>query len=333
MDQLAHRAQLEAEAGVQAMGVAEQAMRQMADQSRRMDEIIGVIDRIAFQTNILALNASVEAARAGEAGRGFSVVAAEVRSSAQGSSGSAREIRSLIKESAEQVSVGMTRIATASSSLATIAQSIGELARGVSGMARANGDQSTAVQEIAQAIKVLDDITQRNAAMVEQVLNAADQLKERAAGLSEAVLGVRLRRGSADEARALVKKAQDFIRTHGMQPAVAEFHRPLGKTAFRDRDLYVFVFDRGGRYQIFGCSPRADRHHDAPGSRAGRRSGDPQGLRGGGRGRRLDRLRDRPPAYQSARHAHRLRRVQAEERVCALSGVLDDAAEPHVQPR
>jgi hypothetical protein len=255
IDKLARRVQLEADAGVQAMGLAEQAMRQMADQSRRMDEIIGVIDGIAFQTNILALNAAVEAARAGVAGRGFSVVAAEVRSLAQGSSASAREIRSLIQQSTEQVTVGMTRIAAASSSLTTVTQGIGELARGVSGMARANGEQSTALQEFAQSIKVLDDITQRNGAMVEQVLSAADQLKERAAGLNEAVLGVRLRRGSADEAYALVKRAQAFLKTHGIQAAVAEFHRPSGKTEFRDRDLYIFAFDRTGLYKIFGSNP------------------------------------------------------------------------------
>jgi methyl-accepting chemotaxis protein len=267
IDQLAHRVQLEAQAGVQAMGVAEQAMRQLAEQSRRMDEIIGVIDGIAFQTNILALNAAVEAARAGEAGRGFSVVAAEVRALAQGSSGSAREIRHLIRQSTEQVDMGVARIATASSSLSTIAHGIGELAGGVSGMARANSEQNMALQEIAQAIKVLEDITQRNAAMAEQVSNAADQLKERATGLSAAVLGVRLRRGSADEAYALVKKAQAFIRTHGMEAAVTEFHRPLGKTAFRDRDLYIFVFDRKGLYDIFGCAPEriGTTTHQVPG--------------------------------------------------------------------
>lgn len=267
IDVLARRVRAEAEAGVQAMSIAEQAMRQMADQSKRMDEITGVIDGIAFQTNILALNAAVEAARAGEAGRGFSVVAAEVRTLAQGSAESAREIRTLIKSGTEQVSLGVTRIASVSDALGSVVQGIREVAQSVSDMARSNSEQSASLGEIASAIKLLDDITQRNAAMVDETKHAAEQLKQRAEGLRQAVSGVRLRRGSADEAHAMVHRARDYIREHGMQAALEEFHKPLGQSRFKDRDLYIVGFDRQGKYQMFGSSPErvGTTTHQTPG--------------------------------------------------------------------
>jgi hypothetical protein len=139
--------------------------------------------------------------------------------------------------------------------LATVVKGIREVADGVSAMAHSNAEQSTSLNEIAGAMKLLDDITQRNAAMVEDTLQAAGQLKERAVGLSKAVAGVRLRRGSADEAHAFVQRAQAFIKAHGMAAAVAEFHKPLGQTPFRDRDLYIFMFNRQGVYQAFGSNP------------------------------------------------------------------------------
>jgi len=230
-----------------------------------MGEIIGVIDGIAFQTNILALNAAVEAARAGESGRGFAVVASEVRTLAQRSATSAREIRALIARSGEQVGVGVTRIEAVTGNLRTVVKGIHEVAAGLSGITEASTEQSTALSEIAQAVKGLDNITQRNGAMVDQALQATVGLRDRASHLSEAVAAIKLRRGTADEAYALVQRGIALIKQVGMAAAAARFHDPHG--GFRDRDLYVFVFDRRGVYQVFGSTPASvgKRVHDIRG--------------------------------------------------------------------
>lgn len=253
VDDLTRRVRGEAEAGAQAMDVAVHAMGEIQDGSKRMGEIIGVIDGIAFQTNILALNAAVEAARAGESGRGFAVVASEVRTLAQRSATSAREIRALIARSSEQVGVGVTRIETVTGNLRTVVKGIHEVAEGLGGITAASNEQSTTLSEIAQAVKELDNITQRNGAMVDLALQATVGLRDRASNLSEAVAAIKLRRGTADEAYALVKRGFDLISQIGLASAAARFHDPQG--GFRDRDLYLFVFDRHGVYQVFGSTP------------------------------------------------------------------------------
>ncbi|MDP3650672.1 MAG: methyl-accepting chemotaxis protein [Rhodoferax sp.] len=265
VDALTRRVRGEAEAGEQAMDVAVRSMGEIQEGSRRMGEIIGVIDGIAFQTNILALNAAVEAARAGESGRGFAVVASEVRTLAQRSATSAREIRALIARSGEQVGVGVTRIEAVTGNLRTVVKGIHEVAAGLSGITEASTEQSTALSEIAQAVKGLDNITQRNGAMVDQALQATVGLRDRASHLSEAVAAIKLRRGTADEAYALVQRGIALIKQVGMAAAAARFHDPHG--GFRDRDLYVFVFDRRGVYQVFGSTPASvgKRVHDIRG--------------------------------------------------------------------
>lgn len=253
VDRLTQRVRTEAEAGAQAMDVAVRAIGEIQDGSKRMGEIIGVIDGISFQTNILALNAAVEAARAGESGRGFAVVASEVRSLAQRSATSAREIRALIARSGEQVATGVARIEVVTGNLRTVVQGIHDVAHSLGGISQASAEQSTTLAEVALSVKELDSITQRNGAMVDQALQDTVGLRDRASNLSEAVASIRLRRGTADEAFALVRKAHALITQQGLSAATPQFHDPNGP--FRDRDLYVFVFDRKGYYRVFGSTP------------------------------------------------------------------------------
>lgn len=253
VDGLSRRVRGEAEQGAQAMDSAVRAIGEIQTGSQRMGEIVGVIDGIAFQTNILALNAAVEAARAGESGRGFAVVASEVRVLAQRSAASAREIRDLIAQSCEQVNVGVARIEAVTGTLRTVVNGIHEVAEGLAGITEASAAQSLTLSEVAQAVRGLDNITQRNGAMVDQTLEATVGLRDRASNLSQAVAAIKLRRGTADEALSYVNRAIQLIEKVGLSAAVGQFHNQQGE--FRDRDLYIFAFDRRGEYQVFGSTP------------------------------------------------------------------------------
>jgi methyl-accepting chemotaxis protein-1 (serine sensor receptor) len=162
-------------------------MQRISESSQRISEIIGVIDGIAFQTNILALNASVEAARAGEQGRGFAVVADEVRALAQRSGDSAREIRSLIVSSVERVERGSTLAQEAGATMALIVQSIEQVSTLVSQIRDVTQSQRDGVRQIGQAVTQIDHGTQQNAALVEQTSAAADSLRQQAGSLMETV--------------------------------------------------------------------------------------------------------------------------------------------------
>ncbi|MEO0399374.1 MAG: methyl-accepting chemotaxis protein [Pseudomonadota bacterium] len=162
------------------VGDAVKAMGAIEQSSKRIEQIIGVIDDIAFQTNLLALNAGVEAARAGDAGRGFAVVASEVRALAQKSGDSAREIRELISASGVQVEKGVDLVDRAGEALEKIVSSIADISTRVHHLASSAQEQSTGVEEINVAMNQIDQVTQQNAAMVEQPTAASHSLSQEA---------------------------------------------------------------------------------------------------------------------------------------------------------
>jgi methyl-accepting chemotaxis protein len=175
--------------------VVDQVVSTMADinvSSKRIGDIIGVIDGIAFQTNILALNAAVEAARAGEQGRGFAVVATEVRSLAKRSADAAKEIKSLIAASVERVESGSALVAQAGATMKDIVTSVQHVSDIIGEITNASSEQSSGIGQVNGAVAQLDQMTQQNAALVEESAAAAESLKEQAKRLSEVVEVFRL---------------------------------------------------------------------------------------------------------------------------------------------
>jgi methyl-accepting chemotaxis protein-2 (aspartate sensor receptor) len=167
-------------------------MDQINASSKKIADIIGVIDGIAFQTNILALNAAVEAARAGEQGRGFAVVASEVRSLAQRSAEAAKEIKGLIGASVEKVEGGSKLVASAGSTMTEIVASVQRVSQMIEEITAAASGQSTGIGEVSSSVSELDQMTQQNAALVEQSAAAAESLKGQAGMLAEVVGGFKL---------------------------------------------------------------------------------------------------------------------------------------------
>ncbi|MEJ8839051.1 methyl-accepting chemotaxis protein [Ramlibacter sp. AN1133] len=173
--------------GGQVIGRVVQTMNAIDTSSRKIVDITGVIDAIAFQTNILALNAAVEAARAGDQGRGFAVVASEVRTLAQRSAASAKEIKQLIDHSVHDVQDGTRLVDLAGKTMEQIVGSVQRVSGIISEMAAASREQANGIQEVSQSVAQMDRVTQQNAAMVEQASVSADSLKEQAQNLVHAV--------------------------------------------------------------------------------------------------------------------------------------------------
>ncbi|MES2717792.1 MAG: methyl-accepting chemotaxis protein [Pseudomonadota bacterium] len=191
-NQLAGGASAAAARGGEVVGQVVATMQDIAASSRKIADIIGTIDGIAFQTNILALNAAVEAARAGEQGRGFAVVASEVRSLAQRSANAAREIKSLIGSSSEKVELGARQVHDAGTSMDDIVRQVQQVSQLISEISNATAEQSRGISQVGDAVGQLDQVTQQNAALVEESAAAAESLRHQAGKLVDVVGGFRL---------------------------------------------------------------------------------------------------------------------------------------------
>jgi methyl-accepting chemotaxis protein len=209
MDQMTANVKNNAESAAQAARLAEQAadvatrgsgvvddvidtMTRITASSQQIGDIIGVIDGIAFQTNILALNAAVEAARAGEQGRGFAVVAAEVRSLAQRSATAAKEIKALIETSTQTVQQGASLVTNAGATMTEIVQSVRRVNEILDEISHASHEQSAGIEQVNRAVVEMDQVTQQNAALVEEAAAAAHSLKDQVDVLREAIGSFRL---------------------------------------------------------------------------------------------------------------------------------------------
>jgi methyl-accepting chemotaxis protein len=205
--------------GGQVVAKAVEAMGQIEGSSRKISDIIGVIDEIARQTNLLALNAAVEAARAGEAGRGFAVVASEVRNLAQRSSQAAKDIKDLITNSNSQVQDGVELVNKAGGALAEIVDSINQVATIVGDIANASNEQATGIEQVNKALTQMDEVTQQNSALVEENAATAKTLDEQARAMSDRVAFFRI----ADDAPQAMRASAG---ARAMQPAPKAAPRP-----------------------------------------------------------------------------------------------------------
>ncbi|GAB2563638.1 MCP four helix bundle domain-containing protein [Dyella jejuensis] len=221
-NQLARGAREQAERGGEVAAQAVTAMREINSSSRKISDIVSLIDEIAFQTNLLALNAAVEAARAGEQGRGFAVVATEVRNLAQRSAGAAKEIKLLINDSADKVRAGSELVDQSGKALSDIVDSVKKVTDIVAEIAAASQEQSAGIDQVNNAVSQMDEMTQQNAALVEEASAAARAMHEQAGELSRQVNFFRLGDATAAPASARPKTAQILAETEAVFAAVRQ---------------------------------------------------------------------------------------------------------------
>lgn len=242
--------------GAEAVLRAANSMAGIQESARRMADMTASIEAIAVQTNLLALNAAVEAARAGGNGRGFAVVAAEVRALAQRSSEAAKQIKSLIGESAACVVQGAADADAARRGMDQMVQVVGRVDGLIAQVTAACGEQHAGLQEMNKAILQLESVTQQNSALVEQAAASALGFEQQAGFLLKAVDAFKLDRTEARaQAVALVKKAAAHLSEHAPEQAFRDFHDPDGEFMFED--YYIFVLDSHCFMRANGAEPES----------------------------------------------------------------------------
>ncbi|AOJ68844.1 MULTISPECIES: methyl-accepting chemotaxis protein [Burkholderia] len=211
-----------AQKGSAVVGQVVDTMTDISQSSEKVAEITGIIEGIAFQTNILALNAAVEAARAGEQGRGFAVVASEVRSLAQRSSSAAKEIKDLISASVQKIHDGSTLAGEAGKTMTEVTQAVGRVTDIMGEIAAASGEQSRGIEQVNQAIAQMDEVTQQNAALVEEAAAASKSLEEQGRQLTQAVAFFRANTDGAAQHTQHAHHAQHTAQTPAKPKAKAK---------------------------------------------------------------------------------------------------------------
>ena len=246
--QLADDASRVAQEGGEAVGTVVASMSAISGSSRKISEIIGVIDGIAFQTNILALNAAVEAARAGEQGRGFAVVATEVRNLAQRSAGAAKEIKALISESVQQVEAGSRQVDAAGRKMDDVVRAARKVNELIAEIAGASQEQRSGIEQVNTAVTAMDQGVQQNASLVEEAAAATESMKAQAAALHASVARFRLDDAQGDPAAEAPPPLTPGIPFSGSETSDAYMLPPAPAQA------------SGGEWRVFQLTAGARRH-------------------------------------------------------------------------